>query len=81
MKGVPQSRLKRNYMLFCKELYRLLKVDLEVEDLKPGLYRTRTYGVVYLLQEHRRPKQRSIVDADHSEIPMANGWPCHLRRG
>lgn len=76
MKSVRQSHLNRNYMLFCKELYRLLKVDLEVDELKPGLHHTRTYGTVYLLQEHRRRKQRSIEDADGKMIPMDGHVIC-----
>ena len=76
MKSVRQSHLKRNYMLFCKELYRLLKVDLEVDQLKPGLHHTHTYGTVYLLQEQRRRKQPSIVDADGKMIPMDGHVIC-----
>ena len=68
MKTVSQSDLKGNYMLFCKELYRLLKVDLGVDELKPGLHHTHKYGTVYLLQEHRRRKQVTITDADGKGI-------------
>ena len=67
--SMTQRELSCNYMCFCKELWRLLTVDLGVATLLHGLHRTNRHGCVFLLQENK-VDQSIIRDAGVVDILM-----------